>query len=75
MLEIIANVLEDRGDLGTKQDERANDDNRYQGDDQSVFDQSLTLAVMGYLQHFRATLSCLKNAFPNDTVQYIVVGH
>ncbi len=45
-LEIIAHVLEDRGNLRAEQDKSANHDDCYQGDDQGIFDQPLALVAM-----------------------------
>ncbi len=52
-LEVVADVLEDRSDLRAKQNQRADDDNRYQGDDKSVLHEALTtVARKQAYEHF-----------------------
>lgn len=45
MLEIVAHILEDRGNLRAKQDKSTNDDNCYQGNDQGIFDEALAFVA------------------------------
>lgn len=57
-LEIVADILEDRGDLRAKQDQRANDDDGDERDDERVLHETLAaVAAEQTIEHVEVPLS------------------
>lgn len=57
-LEVVADVLEDGGDLRAKQDQRANDDDSDERDDKRILDETLAaIAAEQTIQHDEVPLS------------------